>query len=205
MRRIGSVVLAIIGLGGAAASAQSLGEAAQNEKKKRETPTAEGKATSGKTKDKKVYTGEDLGDYAARRPAEESESAKSTEPPIPAALEVPSSSSPQSGGRSPMGISDDSEERAAQERSWRSRAKAAQASVTSAERELKSAESQRGLLGPGPLPGTSGQDPLVWAQKANESDARLARARAGLEAAKKNLEQFEEEARRAGIPPGWIR
>jgi hypothetical protein len=204
MRRIGYVVLAIIGLGCTAASAQSLGQAAQNEKKKRETPAAEGKAQVGTPQEKKVYTGEDLEPYAASRP-EEGEGAKSTDAPAPAVPEAPPSTSPRSRGQSPMGISDDSEERAAQERSWRSRAKAAQAAVTAAERELKNAESQRGLLGPGPLPATSGQDPLVWAQKANESDARLTRARAGLEAAKKNLEQFEEEARRAGIPPGWIR
>lgn len=207
MRRIGYVVAVVIAQAAAVASAQSLGQAAQNEKKKRETPAAEGKAPADKAKDKnkKVYTGEDLDSYAASRPDDAGASAKPAGEAAAVELEAPSTSEPRGDGRSPMGIADTSEGRAAQERSWRSRAKAAQAAVTAAERELKSAESQRGLLGPGPLPATSGQNPAVWADKANESDARLARARTALEAAKKNLEQFEEEARRAGIPPGWTR
>ena len=50
-----------------------------------------------------------------------------------------------------------------------------------------------------------GEDPSQWTKKANAADARLARARSGLEQAKQGLEHFEEEARRAGIPPGWVR
>lgn len=204
MRRIGYVVAVVIAQAAAVASAQSLGQAAQNEKKKRETPAAEGKAPADKAKDKnkKVYTGEDLDSYAASRPDDAGASAKPAGEAATVELEVPSTSEPRADGRSPMGIADTSEGRAVQERSWRSRAKAAQAAVAAAESELKSAESQRGALGPGPQQ-YQGQN--EWARSANAADARLARARTALETAKKNLEKFEEEARRAGIPPGWIR
>jgi len=205
MRRIGYVVAVVIAQAAAVASAQSLGQAAQNEKKKRETPAAEGKTPTEDAKnkkDKKVYTGEDLDSYAASRPDDAGASAKPAGEAATVELEVPSTSEPRADGRSPMGLADTSEGRAAQERSWRSRAKAAQAAVAAAEGEVKSAESQRGLLGPGPQ---TYQGQNEWARSANAADARLARARTALETAKKNLEKFEEEARRAGIPPGWIR
>lgn len=204
MRRIGYVLVVVIAQAAAVASAQSLGQAAQNAKKKRETPSAEGKTSADKGKDKKVYTGEDLESYAAGRPDDEGASAKPAQAGATVELEgpSPSDSEPRSGSQSPMGIADTSEGRAAQERNWRSRAKAAQAAVAAAEREVQSAESQRAALGPGPLQ-YQGQD--AWARSANAADARLARARSAVETAKKNLEKFEEEARRAGIPPGWTR
>lgn len=202
----GVVVVALVAAG---VRAQSLGEAAQKEKQKRASQKAEGSASEARSgpkgPEKKVYTAEDLDAYAASRPAESeaADSAPGDEPP-PAA--PPSSAkAPGPSGRSPLGLADDSEGRAIQERTWRARAETARAAVVLAEKELEAAQRQRNLLGPGPLPAGPGQDPGEWAKAANASDARLAQARSGVEKAKQNLEQLEEEARRAGIPPGWIR
>jgi hypothetical protein len=206
MRRFVRVVALALAPGAATLGAQSLGEMAQKEKQKREAATRAGEAgpAEQKPRDKKVYTTSDLESYAATREAEapegEGESAK--EPSETAATSGGPSTPSRPGGRSPMGIADDSAERAVQEQTWRGRAAAARAAIVAAEAALKEAEAQRGRLGPGPPPYQSHQ---AWARSANAADARLAGAQKALEAAKKNLEQLEEDARRAGIPAGWVR
>jgi hypothetical protein len=223
MKTSGIVMLLVVVSGGVAAEAQSLGELAQKEKERRATKTKEAKPSGPAPK---VVTQEDLDSYAARRPAESESTGEgaATADEAMGSLPRPTSErasgqgpSRSSGGRSPQGIPDDSDERARLEKSWKARAEAARNAVKAAEREREAAQNERNGVGTGPQSGTTWQDgagrirgyggenPGQWTQKANAADARLARARSGLEQAKQGLEKFEEEARRAGIPPGWVR
>lgn len=198
--------------GGVAARAQSLAELAQKEKERRAAKAKEAKPAGAS----RVITQEDLDRAAADRPAE-----SGTPDGAPAPGGTPSagaSTTRSSGSHSPMGIPDDSGERARLEKSWKARAEATRNAVKAAERELERAQGERNRLGTGPLAGSTFRDPLTrdkvvvggenpaeWTKRANAADARLAGAKAALESAKRNLETFEEEARRAGIPPGWVR
>jgi hypothetical protein len=74
----------------------------------------------------------------------------------------------------------------AQKQQWRTRADALRNDLAAAEKDVRAWE----VLGPGltgPIP-----DQLV-------------RARARLASVKQRLDQLEEEARRSGVPPGWVR
>lgn len=200
--------------GGAAAAAQSLGELAQKEKERR-AKIEQAKPSGGAPK---VITQEDLDSYAAQRPAASesaSEGAATAQEAMGSATRSPSESA--RGPSRSSESADDSDERARLEKSWRARSEQARSAVTSAEHELEAAQYDRNGLGTGPQSGgvwqdgtgrirrMGGEDPGQWTKRANAADARLARARSRLEQAKQGLEQFEEEARRAGIPPGWLR
>jgi hypothetical protein len=197
-------------LAGAWASAQSLAELAQKEKERRAAKAREAKPGEGAPR---VITQEDLDQAKAERGSGEGTASSSAPPAVEAAEAEPARTS---GGRSPMGMPDDSAERARLEKSWRRRAEGARTAVVTAEREVDRAQTDRNALGTGPqvsgrnpLPGgpriLGGENPAEWTKKANAADARLNAAKARLEAAKQSLESFEEEARRAGIPPGWVR
>ncbi|HEY5908458.1 MAG TPA: hypothetical protein VIZ31_10465 [Vicinamibacteria bacterium] len=167
--------------GAAAAAPQSLGDAAEKEKKKREAkPSASAPAA------RKVFTGEDLESIAATRGPE----AKAV-PFAPGASE--------DAGRLPV---DESAARAAQERDWRERKRIADAELREAESRLQLAQRNRNLLGTGPTPY---EDAGAWSSVAERLDAQLNEAREARARAKEALEALEEDARRAGVPPGWLR
>lgn len=211
----GAGVLLVVLSGLVAAEAQSLGELAQKEKERRaKTGQAKPSGTAPK-----VITQEDLDAYADRGPAQSESTGGAEATAEGAAGSAARGTSESASGREPSrseGL-DDSDERARLEKSWRARAEQARSAVTSAERELEAAQYDRNGLGTGPQSGgvwrdgpgrvrrMGGEDPGEWTKRANAADDRLARARSQLEQAKQGLEQFEEEARRAGIPPGWVR
>ena len=216
------MVLAALGAAVASsprATAQSLGAAAQKEKKKRETQPP--------TPAPKVITQEDL---EASRPADAKDADVKPAPAGRGTFEAPnpglgpsepkgakeadepsvdvfgdgrgpssppsSRASSQAGSR---GVDQESEKRAAQERDWRSRGAAARAQIAAAEREVREAD-QSGGQAVSQHGGDQGQ-----ADARARAAGRLATARARLAAAKRNLELLEESARRQGIPPGWLR
>ena len=225
--KLHSVVLLSLLLGSATAEAQGLAAAAQKEKEKREAKakaaSAQESKPGAKPPETKVFTGDDLAGYTASRPAQEGDSPESgsgTPSEMRAGSAVrPSGSShdrkaSSSSGRSATRMPDDSDTRAALERDWRRRAEAARSAVKTAEKEVAAAQSARDGLGIGPkpgyrgsggFPGVPGENPAEWTRKANEADARLRRAQAGLEQAKQGLDNFEEDARRQGALPGWLR
>jgi len=214
MRTATAAMIGIVLAGGAMASAQSLGDAAQKAKKKREE--------KGGAPAPKVITQEDL--EASRPPAdpvaepagapvhpgggrplprEPRPAPPANDPDAPGEVSAlgglldvsPSSPSPKRS----RGVADDERDRAAQESAWRSRAASARAAVEAAEREVRAAD-QSGGMAVGTCCGDEGH------RKAQaESAQRLARARSRLESAKRSLESLEELARREGIPPGWLR
>jgi hypothetical protein len=173
--------------------AQSLAELAQKEKERRAAKAKDGKPASAAPK---VITQEDLDQAKASRPEGEAPA------PDPASSEPDLPARNRPGARSPQGLPDDSNERAVLEKSWKTRAEVSRAAVRAAEQAVASAQNTRNALGPVPVPTL---DPLDWGKQVGLADTRLAAAKAALQAAQKNLESLEEDARKAGIPPGWIR
>jgi hypothetical protein len=210
MRALCFVLSVLLG-GGATAFAQSLGQAAQKEKEKR---AAKAKASKPDAPAPKVITQEDL--EASRPPEEGTESkadGEASAPSTPGAIgepgtisgfegEMGASSRRRSSADPEFGVADDSEARAQQETRWRARAESARRSIGAAENELRAAEREANALG---VAAPDGVPDGVWRSAKSKADARLARARSNLESAKRQLEQLEEEARRRGIPPGWLR
>jgi len=177
------VVLFLLG-GGATAFAQSLGQAAQKEKEKRAARAKESKPDSTAPK---VITEEDL---EASRPAEA--------PPKSDASGGQAGAS--SGGHSyppAFGVADPYD-RAQQEKTWRGRAAGARQLVRTMEMLLQAEEEEAHKAA---YWAWDTQVPIRPVPKL----AGLEGARSALEKAKRQLEELEEEARRKGIPPGWLR
>jgi len=216
--KLHSVVLLSLLLGSATAQAQGLAEAAQKEKEKREAKakaaSAQESKPGAKPPEAKVYTGDDLAGYAESRPPEgQSGGAEGAGTPGSmgsidgSSIRAPGSSA-ESGSKSRSGVSDDSAARARQERSWRSRAESARAAIAAAEKELAAAEKAKASIGLEP----SGNDTVnpaairnKWRSSLQEAEQRVKRAQSGLESAKRNLDRLEEDARRQGALPGWLR
>jgi hypothetical protein len=197
------------------AHGQGLAETARKEKEKR---AAKAKEAKPEAPPPKVITQEDL---EASRPAEEAKA------PEAGAVNPPAASAPSTeagtakvfgsagGGpagesrsaRSPSttpshGVADDSDARARQEKAWRERAESARRAVTMAEKAVVAADREAGRIAIMAPPRGNYER---WLNAKNNADQQAAAARAALEAAKKNVEEVEEEARRAGVPPGWVR
>ncbi len=93
------------------------------------------------------------------------------------------------------------------EASWRQRAEAARMRSTDAATAVSQAEQRLGELRSDVAP----EDPMnPFRQQAREAEIkaemeRLEAARAEVGAARQAVSDLEEEARKAGIPPGWLR
>ena len=212
--KIGSMMLVMLLAAGAPVGAQSLAEIAQKEKEKRAAKAKEASAKADKPGAKapegKVYTGDDLAGYAEKQtaPAASEDAGEGAPPPAtgPSADEAAPRvrrSSEEAGS----GVSQEAAERAGQERSWRERAQSARAAVAAAESELAAALKAKAGLGIGPQLGRN-DDPQLRAgfnRQVTEAEQRVARAQSTVAVAKTNLENLEEQARRSGALPGWLR
>jgi hypothetical protein len=166
-------------------TAQSLGEAAAREdKRKKKAPASAGR----------VYTEEDLRPGSLSADAKPSPAPKAT--PQPATTPAPA----------PTPDTDDAA-REAQKAVWRGRADQARREIAAAEVEVRGHEARveelRNDRGTG-----NAMDPFRL--QTLQSDLAAARAsleaaRAKVTAARQRLDELEEEARRAGVPPGWLR
>lgn len=170
-------------------AAQGLGAAAARERQRR--------APGQKTAESKTYTEEDL---------------KSL-PPVedPGASSGPNDTSSMTPGTAPKsaptgssqteGSDREEVERTQAEARWRSRADAARARVDEARRQLEYFE------GLNLVPGVRYVDEKgqTVIGSVRELQGLTRRARAELAAAEKALEDLQDEARRAGVPPGWLR
>jgi hypothetical protein len=186
--RLLTVALAALAVGVSAASAQSLGEVARKEQQRRKT-TAK---TSGKT-----YTNRDLGPGGTRPPA----------PPAPAS---------QTAGPGGAAATDADKAKAAEppaapkdpretEEYWRERMEGAKAELQRNEMFLEALQSRVNALttdfvnrddpAQRAVVATDRQKALVEMERTKELVAKL----------KQQIADIEEEARQAGVPPGWIR
>ena len=159
------------------AVAQGLGDAAKKEKDRRERPAPV---------PAKTYTQDDLKalpPLANEGSSPSAEASASTSPP-PATQETV---------RQPA--HDDAGKRAQDEQMWRSRVAASRERVESARQKHEALAARGG-------------DPR-WALRGLRTDLVdpkvIAAAKADLDAAQKALDDLLEEARRANVPPGWLR
>jgi hypothetical protein len=158
-----------------------------------------------------VCAAESLGDAAKR---EEDRRAKNKEQGVEAktftsddvktATPTPVGSSAKSAPQNdaPRNRSDSSEETAGQERAWRQKYADAQARIDKAQKAVDFANKVWDGYGSGDYyvnkhGGISSRTEVVERMKAA--------AKTELETAQKAMESLEEEARRAGVPPGWLR
>lgn len=188
----------------AGAGAQSLGEVAEKEKQKKKDPNA------------RSFSDDDLGKYREPgakasptprpgRPAPTT-SRGQTASPGAGSEERPSDADVNTGTaepqkRSPVG-----------EAEWRARVAEKRAAVSMAEQALARVQAKiDALRGPQSQPTQSQgleQDPyrvLTQDPQRQSLEQELAQARADLDKARTELANLEEEARRKGVPPGWLR
>lgn len=206
--KLGCMLLVALVTAGASVEAQSLGDMAQKEKERREAKAKEASAKDAKPGAKpsqaKVYTGDDLAGYTDKEvPAASSDEVEGGQAALPALSEngdVPLVKRPAEGlGR---GERDESEARARNEEMWRDRARAARAAIASAEDELAAAEKAKAALG---LDTNPDVPRVTYSERARAAEDRISNAKARVAGARAGVTSLEEEARRAGVSPGWLR
>lgn len=223
MRRCGPIALLVLAVG-AGAYAQGLGELAEQEKARRrkQRDTA------------KVFTNDDLPQHApspspspspsptARPPAGATRATRvrpRTAPRAPAAQEEqpgpseaePPSESQASPGPSPSPSAPAPDEAGAAEY-WRGRAQELHDAVAAAEKRVAEAQtkvdrSRKGVGQPQPIDALKQipPNPALKSQELVGVEDELAAAQADLARAQSALAELEDEARRKGALPGWLR
>lgn len=168
----------ICGLAASSAMAQDLATLAKKEKARRAKLAAPGK----------VLTEED----AAKRPG----TVNVTElAPAPEAADTPSPQTPSADEQRTI---------------WKARAAEVKTALASAQKDLEKAERAQAAFRSdvAPLSAADAQDPMRL-QKRDIALAEMTRQiealKAGVAAARANIAAFEDEARRAAVPPGWLR
>jgi hypothetical protein len=174
--RVFMVLLAVVGGPIAAASAQSLGEVAKKEEERRKTVKASGK----------VYTNKDLGSV----------------PPASAAAAPAAPSSPSAAA--PAGKPEEKEP-AKDQAYWAGRMKELRTQI---ERDQTYADALQTRVNSLSADFVNRDDPAQRAAIATDRQkaaAELDRLKLQIEVTKKAIAALEEEARRASVPPGWLR
>ena len=184
------VVAAVAGLAlPPLAAAQGLGEAATKEKQRR----SDGSAAKAKT-----YTQDDL---ATLPPvANESSTAASKPAPLPASGTVPERP-PGLAADAPASADAEADQRARDEDAWRARVAEARQRVDAARRKHAT------LANMNLVPGYEYVDASgrTMIGSVAELQGLTASAKAELDAAEQALADLLEQARRANVPPGWLR
>jgi hypothetical protein len=169
------VTVALFGANGAVPSGQTLADAAKKEEERRKTLKATGK----------TYTNKDLGSLPPGSAAPPT--AKPAEPADAAAKETEK-----------PGEKKDQAYWAARMNELRTQLQRDQTYVEALQTRVNSLSADF----------VNRDDPAQRAVLANERQkniAELERLKAQIEAGKKAIADLEEEARRAGVPPGWLR
>jgi predicted secreted protein len=181
-----SLALALLGIAGPA-RAQSLAEIAKKEADRRKASGAQAKPTP-----RKVYTNDDL---------------KAVPPPSPGTLPAPPAADAKADAAK-AAAEKDAQKKPADEKGeeyWRGR-------MAQAREELRRDEMFREALQTRINSLTNDfaarDDPYQRAQLADDRQkalAEMARVTQEIDDLKKRIADIEEEARQAGVPPGWIR
>jgi hypothetical protein len=180
----GAVVLCA---GVAGAQAPPLGEVARKEAERRKEAPPSGK----------VYTNKDLPASAQDRPPMPSAYADSVDADQadPAGGPAPAPAKGEAASRTPV----------RDEAWWRARMTTARDAVREHEVAAEALQTRINALG---RDFVSRDNPVQRAQIGAERAAaleELSRTHAAIERAKQEIEQIADEARRAGVPPGWLR
>jgi hypothetical protein len=179
-----ALVLVAVGLAAlpSPAGAQGLGDVARKEKQRRE---------SGPAPKAKTYTQEDVAGLppVAHEPSEGGGEGEPATPPVPSAAPAPAAADSEA------------DVRARDEERWRSRVAGQRQRVEDARQKHATLASLNLVPGYEYVDG-SGRTVIGSVE---QLQGLTARARASLEAEEKALEALLEEARRANVPPGWLR
>ncbi len=178
---------------------QSLGDAAAREKAKRDKrgPTST-----------RVITGEDL--QAGRPPAKKGETQPAntaTPTPPPGGSRPEGSSQPEGSSRPSSGVAEGSSNFNTNEAAWRQRAKAQRDAIAAIETSIQMNQDKLSRLMADLEPvglGDPNRLQTIENMKAQTRQA-LEKGAADLAAAKKAMQDLEEEARRNNVPAGWLR
>lgn len=202
---IGLLVLLAAGAG----AAQSLSELAEKEKERRKAAAAAGAQS---------FTNDDLekGRPKASPTPAPAKGGGAARPPA-----RPGAAAPRQPSRD-EGLADEDEGDAAgpppaagqpgAESAWRQQGQSAQAAISAAEQRVAAAEKalggvRTGISQPLPSDGLRQTPPNILVKEASQQSAErdLAAARASLDQARAAFADLEERARKASIPPGWLR
>ena len=180
------LVLAVVllQLVAAVAGAQSLADVARKEEQRRKDVK----------KPAKVYTNKDLGQVDPAPPP----------PATPAAAATTPGDAVKAGGEKPAGPTEE-EQRAADEQRWRGRMAEARSQLERSKMFGEALQTRANSLW---ADFTARDDPAQRGRIEAERKKTLAeidKVKGEIEAQTKALADLEEEARRAGVPPGWLR
>jgi hypothetical protein len=207
-----AIAAAAIAVLGRPAASQSLAEIAKKEEERRKAVKSAAPAKTSKDKDKtqKTLTNKDLvatepgtPPPAPVQPATPAEGQAPThahqagEKPHEHAAPAPPANAAQPPGASDAGAND--------EKYWRGRMVTARGNLQRQELFLEALQSRVNAL---TTDFVNRDDPAQRAQIAADRQKALAEmeaVRKDIEQAKKQIADLEEEARKAGVPPGWLR
>jgi hypothetical protein len=207
----------IVALGIAAAAlvarpvaGQSLADVARKEQERRKAATSAAKPDKDKEKDKdkakKVYTNDDLGPGGPQPEAAPTEAASGQAAPPAQAThthEAPAAQTPAPAAGAPAPEAAAGENR--DENWWRNRITTARADLQRQTLFLEAIQSRVNAL---TTDFVNRDDPAQRDQIAVERQKNLSeleRVQKEIERLKKQVADIEEEARRAGVPAGWLR
>jgi hypothetical protein len=188
MKRMFSACVMLLFLGGALpAGAQSLAEVAKKEADRRKAAGASPKAAP-----KKVYTNDDL---------------KAAPPPSPGSIPTPAAPNAKDASKDTAAQKDAAKkpEEEKGEEYWRGRMEQAREALRRNEMFRDALQTRINSL---TNDFSARDDPYQRAQLADDRQkavAEMARVTQEIEALKKQIADIEEEARQAGVPPGWLR
>ena len=190
--QLSTAVLAGVLLVAVPVSAQSLGELAKREaERKKAAPTATKTYTNGDLKSVPAPSGTASGDQLSGKDAKDPDGKESKDPKDAKATEKVDATKPA--------------EPAKDEAYWRGRMAAAREDVRRNEAFKEAMQSRINAL---TADFTARDDPYQRAKIADDRQkalAELARLTEDIDKGNKLIVDIEEEARRAGVPPGWIR
>ena len=191
----GSVVFAIaVGFfSAAAASGQTLGEVAKKEAERRK-----GQAQGGK-----VYTNKDL-PASAQKPATPNSVATSTEAPAQTPTDPVAAATQQKAddAKTPTGTPQGEQKDQAY---WKGRMAAAREELRRSEMFAEALQTRVNALNKDfNSRDNPAQRSAIGADR-TEALNELTRVKQDVERGKKQIADIEEEARKAGVPPGWVR
>lgn len=187
MKPLALLVVLVQVLAVGAAFPQSLADVARKEEARRKQVK----------KPARLYTNQDLG-------AADSGSRPAPETPAADAVPTPASTAAQRAPDAPQAPTEE-EQRATQQEQWRARMSAARDQL---ERSRMFAEALQTRANSLWADFTARDDPAQRSMIETERKKTLAeidRVKGDIEAETKAIADLEEEARRAGVPPGWLR
>jgi hypothetical protein len=181
-----ALTLAAVAWGGALASAQSLGDIARQEEARRKEIKQPAK----------VYTNKDLGDVPFIPPPDDSKAAADTKSGTAAAT------TPSEGAKD---AKDTSKDKPRDQAYWSGRSKDLDAQLS---RDQTFADALQTRINALTADFSARDNPIQREQIGRDRQKamdELDRLKKTIQADKKAIADFQEEARRAAVPPGWLR